>query len=315
MSTQVKNIAGLSMKGGRNDRFIFCLIEHFPDQDRWFLKSLLQSRDEEGRDGDQAIRDWIEQFSLKELVVDFPLSEPACQTCRLECPGAHACPDSSVVFVKNSIEELIETDRQLQEKHPKEYERRRVQDLEIDPARDVLAKEAHHHLLSRPFKRRLKKGYLPYWNRPIDFWIWSHYYDQLLELFNLSFDSFGTSSLMIQSRFTYLKRHFPNTLKLFESSIPILLIELFRSGILQKRDLLGLNNLELGAEARLDIIKKIEKSCNLFIYDRDLEALVENPRAFDSFLLAVIGQNIHLGHHREVPEAFLHGSQFVVPSF
>lgn len=312
---ELKNIAGLSMKGGRNDRFIFCLIEHYPDQDRWFLKSLLQSRDEEGRDGDQAIRDWIDQFHLKELVVDFPLSEPACQICKLDCPGVNQCPDPSVVFVRRAIDKILDEDLKLQQKHPKEYERKRIEDLEFNPRKDIMAKEAHHHLLSRSFKRRLKKGYLPYWNRPIDFWIWRHYYDQLLELFNLSFDSFGSTSLMIQSRFSYLKRHFPNTLKLYESSIPVLLIELFRAGILHKQELQGLNDLELGAESRLDIIRKIESSCNLFIYDRDLEALVENPRAFDSFLLAVVGQNIHLNRSRPIEKSYLEQSSFVIPSF
>lgn len=311
----IKNIAGLSMKGGRNDKFIFCLIEFYPDQKRWFLKSLLQTRDEEGRDGDEAIRDWISDYELKQLVVDFPLSEPACHTCQIDCPGAAICPDPSVLKVREEMELLLKEDLALQEKHPKEYERRRIVDLEVDVNRDILAKEAHHHLLSRAFKRRLKKGYIPYWNRPIDFWVWRHYYDQLMALFNLSFDSFGTTSLMIQSRFTYLKRHFPEGLTLFESSIPLLLIELLKANIITKKQIALLSEIEGAPEARLEIIRRIETGLGVFIYDHDLEVLVENPKAFDSFLLALVGQNIQQNLNYAAPAWVVEQSSFVIPRF
>jgi hypothetical protein len=310
-----QNFAGLSMKGGRNDRFIFCLIEYFPDQERWFLKSLLQTRDEEVRDGDEAIRSWIKRYQLNDIVVDFPLSNPACQQCVLDCPGSLECPDPSVVKVRSEMEHLLEEDLKIQQRHPKEYERRRVADLEIDYSRDLLAKDAHHHLLSRSFKRRLKKGYVPYWNRPIDFWVWRYYYDQLQSLFNLAYDSFGTTSLMIQSRFSYLRRHFPAHLNLYESSVPILLIELLRANILSKRDLQRLGDIDFAAETRLDIIKKVEDRLKVFIYDKDLEVLVENPRAFDSFLLALVGQNIHQNQQRAIPDWVRERSFFITPDF
>src|SRR5690554_2436372 len=93
---QRKNVAGMSLRGGRRDNFTFCLIEFFPDQNRWFLKSLLQVKDEEGIDGDEAIRAWIEEYELKEIVVDFPLSPPACHECQLSCPGLKQCMVPSV---------------------------------------------------------------------------------------------------------------------------------------------------------------------------------------------------------------------------
>jgi len=312
---EMKNVAGLSMKGGRKDNFIFCLIEYYPDQSRWFLKSLLQVKDEEGRDGDEAIREWISKYKLKNLVVDFPLSNPSCHSCELDCPGAVLCEVESVVKVRKEIQILIDEDLKIQNHHPKEYERKRNEADEIDYSRDVMAKPTDQHLLSRSFKRRLKKGYLPYWNRPLDFWVWKHYYDQLLDLFNLSFDSFGSTSLMIQSRFTYLRRHFPQDFNLYESHLPILLIELLRAGIIHKRDVLQLSDIEMGMESRLDIIKKIEEHLKVFIYDHDLEFLVKNPRAFESFLLAIVGQNIHLGKQRSLPDWALEESQFVIPSF
>ncbi len=309
-------IAGLSMKGGRKDNFFFCLIEHFEEQDRWFLRSLLQVKDEEGKEGDEAIRSWIKDYSINEMIVDFPLTSPICQSCKLDCPGIDHCPDVVVDEVKKIIYNVLTEDEKLYKSNPKKYEQERNRDDEFDFKKDLMAKESYHHILSRSFKRRLKKGFVPYWNRSLDLWIWLYFYDQLLEFFNTSYDSFGNTSLMILSRFSYLRRHFSEDLKLFEGNNNIALIELLRAGVILKKDIINLNHLELGAEAKLDIIKKIEKKLNIFIYDHDLEILVKNPRAFESFLLAITGQRVLLNKHRKLPDWTLpKESKFVVPDF
>ena len=289
------------MKGGRKDNFFFCLIEYYESSQRWFLRSLLQVKDEEGLEGDDAIRSWIEDYSVKQLVVDFPLTWPACHSCELDCPGSDKCPVESVTSVKTRIEDILEEDKNIHAGHPKEYERNRNNDDEFDMGKGFWDKESHEHLLSRSFKRRLKKGFLPYWNRSADFWIWKYYYDQYLELFNSSYDSFGNTSLMILSRFSYLRRHFPKNIDLYEGNVNLTLIELLRSKILLKRDIHNMSDIEEGINARLDIIKKIEARLNIFIYDHDLELIVKNPRAFDSFILAVTGQRNLLEKVRDLP--------------
>jgi len=304
------------MKGGRKDQFFFCLLEYFSDEKRWFLKSLLQVKDEEGLSGDEAIRSWIEKYDVHQMVVDFPLSQPACVTCLLDCPGSHNCPEPSVAEVRKRTDEILEEDDRLREDNPKKYEQDRNLDDLFDYGRNIISQPATGYILTRPFKRRLKKGFVPYWNRAVDFWVWCNYYNQLLEIFNLSFDSFGSTSLMVQSRFSYLRRHFPSDLKLFEAHVPITLIELLRSGVLLKRDLMNLSDIEVGVEARLDIIKKIESTLNIFIYDYDLELLVKNPRAFDSFLLAIAGMSKKLETNVELPN-FTRPDEvaFVIPQF
>ena len=83
-----------------------------------------------------------------------------------------------------------------------------------------------------------------------------------------------------------------------------------------RKDIDNLGDLDLCIEARLDILKKIEKRLNIFIYDRDLEVLVKQPRAFESFLLAVAGKNIHIDKIRELPAwAMSEKSRFVAPIF
>lgn len=314
MTTQ--NIAGMSMKGGRKDKFFFCLLEYFPEHSRWALKSLLQLKDESGVDREDVVRKWIEKYEVQDLVVDFPLSQPACQTCDLDCPGISNCPVPEVKKITDLIGELIKEDQRLSESNPKRYEQQRNKDDEVDFSRDVFHKESHEHILSRSFKRRLKKGYLPYWNRPVDLWVWNFYYDQLLDLFNSSYDSFGNTSLMIQSRFSYLKRHFPNDLKLYESFGPVILIELLRGGVIQKRHIQNFNDIELGMETRVDLIQKIESKLNLFLYDHDFEVLIKNPHAFDSFLLALSGMQAQSGKNIEMPEWTLpEVTGFLVPQF
>ena len=313
---EVKNIAGMSMKGGRKDNFFFSLLEYFPESQRWFLKSLLQVKDEKGIDGDEVIRSWIEEYNLKKLVVDFPLSTPECHTCQLDCPGAQKCPQNSVKAVREFTHNLLNSDKKNYSRHPKKYERQRNEDDEFDFSKNILKKESHEHLLSRSFKRRLNTGFLAYWNRSIDFWIWCYYYDQILEFFNTTYDSFGNTSLMLISRFSYLRRHFPKDIDLFEANVPLTLIELFRSKVILKKDLVHLFDMDLMAEARLDIIQKIEKKLNIFIYDSDLEILVKNVRAFESFILAVCGQNLYLNKSQELPDWTLpQKTKFIVPTF
>jgi hypothetical protein len=303
----INNIGSLSMKGGRNDNFYFCLIEYYPENKRWFLKSLLPVKDEEVSHSDDAIHAWITNFDVKQLVVDFPLSKPASES-------KEADVITSTVLEK--IKRLLDEDQKLINQNPKKYEQERNKSDEIIYNRDIFSKETAHHLLSRSFKRRLKKGFLPYWNRALDFWVWKYYYDQILEMFNTSFDSFGNVSLMVLFRFNYIRKHFPKEVELFEANEQIILIELLRSKIILKKDVALLSDIDIGLEARLDTIKKIESKLDIFIYNHDLEILVKNPRAFDSFLLALAGQNVLIGKNRKLPEwTQPEETKFIIPDF
>jgi len=135
-------------------------------------------------------------------------------------------------------------------------------------------------------------------------------------MFNTSFDSFGNTSLMTLSRFNYIKRHFPKSLELFEANHHIIMIELLRARVILKKDVDLLSDIDIGFEARLDFIKKLETNLNIFIYNHDLEILVKNPRAFDSFMLALAGQNIVQEKFVKLPEwTEPNKTKFIIPSF
>jgi hypothetical protein len=316
MSEKKINIAGVSLKGGRKDQFFFSLLEYYPTNDRWFLRSLLHVKNDESTDGNEAMRKWVEDHHVTEMVVDTPLNQPPCHTCELECPGNERCEAPEVKEVNKRIRDILERDKKVIEQNPKSYEREREKEGEFNFHKDTFGKKTSDHLLSKAFKRRLKKGFLAYWNRPLDYWVWKYYYDALLGLFKFSYDSFGSSSFMVLSRFLYLKKHFPEYLEVYESNTLICLTELLRSKIVMKKDILRLNDLEEGADARLAIIRDIEKHLKIFIYDRDLELLIKNPRAFHSFLLSVVGQQSIRKQIRPLPSwTASDRDSFLVPCF
>jgi hypothetical protein len=313
----IKNVAGMSLGGGRRENFFFSLLEFYPAKNRWFLKSLHQVKDEEIRDRDEIITSWVQQYGLKQLVVDFPLSRPPClDSCLNDCHGANHCPRQQVGLVREEMERLLVQDALNHEENPKKYEQDRVSSLEVDYSKNILKKNSDEHMLSKAFKRKLRKGFVPYWHRPIDFWVWKNYYDQLLALFKISYESFGNVSVMLLARLNYLLRHLPKDLTMYESNVQICLIELYRSKIVGKSLLLQLFDLDLVVMAREQIVKNIEKHMDIFIYENDLEVIIKNSQAFESFILSVVGQRMLMDDLREIPSwGNTDGGNFIVPSF
>ena len=165
----------------------------------------------------------------------------------------------------------MQLDFQAHRTHPKRYEQGRL-------AREQeLQQGARESMLSRAFKRRLKQGFLPYWNRAIDVWVWENYYDHLLHYFGAGLDSFGHTSIMLMLRFAYLRRHLGESLNYYETSPLICLLELLRTGVISARQLSLLKDIELGASSRLAIVASVAKELNIFIYDHDLALIAKTP--------------------------------------
>ncbi len=307
----------MSLGGGRRENFFFSLLEYFPEKKRWFLTSLHQVKDEEIRDRDEIIAAWINQYGLTQLVVDFPLSKPPCEdSCLPNCKGANECPRISVVEVREEMASLLEEDARLHQENPKKYEQNRLSSTEVDYSKNLLKKNTDEHMLSRSFKRKLRKGFTPYWHRPIDFWVWKNYYDQLLEVFKISYESFGNVSVMLLAKLNYLVRHLPKDLTMYESNVQICLIELYRAKVVSKSLLFQLFDLDLASAAREQIVHNIEEHMGIFIYENDLVTIMRNSHAFDSFILSVVGQRMLMNELRLIPGwGNADGGNFIVPSF
>lgn len=305
--------AGLTFQSGKDDDFYLCYIVIDSDQHqlRFFNKESIK-----GPLHDLAMVEICRKHKVNHLIVDFPLSHTLCHTCTLVCPGSDHCPKKEVVYIRREIEKLILHDAEEYQANPKKYEQQRNKDDLVTYAISPLEKRHQSPLLSKAFKRRLKKGFLPYWNRPLDFWLWVHYYDAWLKVFKTTFDSFGHVSFMHQHQLFYWKKHLNAATVLWESSPSLLLLELHRAEIISKRSLLSLSDLNQAPLARLEIIRDIKRKFFISIQERDEDDLVRIPRAFQSFLLALAGQRLKDGLVFQLPQYTLpEETHFVVPHF
>ncbi len=278
--------AGLILGGSRKEDSFLTVMKYFAKNRRWFVLGCHPLKEDQSQSSDEKLIHWVRHYGLTSLTVDFPLSPPLCHDCELDCPGEKKCPVDQVVRIRSMMDQLLNEDISLQDDNPKKYEQKRQQD-DLSYLQAPLEKATDEHLLSRFFKRRLKKGFLPYWNRPIDFWIWRNYFDPVYQIFKTSYDSFGSTSLMLVKRFDYLKRHLPKKLKFYESHWTLCLLEILRADLLNRKHLKNLMDIDQAPLARIDIIKAIEEKCELFYYEKDFEFFIRNPKAFESFLLAL----------------------------
>ena len=300
-----KRIAGIGVGSGKKESFFFCVLEYFSEEERWFLKTCQQLKEFQYPETEDSLLAWSRDFALDKIVVDFPLSMPPCYDCSLKCPGSFHCPVPEVVSSRRSLKKLLEKDREYLSENPKRYEEERKE-------LDLRQRKEHDQILSRSFKRKLKKGFVPYWNRPLDIEIWKEFYDDLLNYFNSSFDSFGNENLIQILRFKYLDRHLPTNLKLYESNYQLCLLQLLRRGVVRKKSLEDLKTLETAVLGRMEILKSIEQNLSVFLYENDRETMIKNPRAFQSFLLTLAGRCLlegNTGVFRNIEE------NFFVPQF
>jgi hypothetical protein len=306
-------IAVMSFRGGQKNSFSFCLLEYFQENKRWVVSSLFDSKSSKQQSVDEIVADWIKEKDVEILTVDFPRTFPPCHSCEISCPGFKSCTVLDVNEITFKIRELLIVDSSEERENPKKYEQDRNRDTMFDYSKDILSKDAADYMLSRSFKRRLKKGFVPYWNRGVDFYIWYYYYDQLLELFNSSFNSFGNASYMILSRFSFIEKNIPAKTKIAEAVNKILLIELLRKKIITKKSILDLSSLEHVREARVSIIEKIEAHFNIFMYEYDLERIANNHRYFDAFLMSLNGLLLAENRNRTLP-SWAGVDSFIIPA-
>jgi len=285
-------LASWSCTGGKSEESFF---GHF-DKDKIHIRNVTElniqlnsepnKKDQENQKmSEPSILDFIAEYKPKKMIFDIPLSQPLCATCDLLCPGMELCPKKSFVEIRLKIEELLKEDHLFQSTSPKRYEREREELDLVKYNYPLLDKRTDVPLLSRSFKRKLRRGVLPYWNRPLDFWIWMNYFDAWLKIFGSSYDSFGQSSPIHWAQMTYWKKHFPQNLALYETMPQLVLLELHRGNILSKKKLLQLFDFDQAPFARLDTINTLSELLGFQMTEATIDNIVRYPRAFNSALL------------------------------
>lgn len=306
-------VAGISLKSGKKELVYTTIFEHFQSSDRWFLKELKLISIEDYK-LDQELVAYINEMKPEKLIIDIPLTLPPCHGCLLLCPGLNNCGVPEVQTVRKITQELLEHDQKIHELGPKNYEHNRLAMELFDYSKNLFAKETIDPILSRSFKRKLKKGFIPYKNRPVDFWVWCRYHDVFLEIFKTSYESIGQISQIGQQRLFYLFRHFSKGTQLYESSPLFLCVELFRANLLVRYDLEKLSDIEFVTNARNKVVQAVLKHFDLFVYDNDMEVILKDARAFEAFLLGAIGIAAQQKKIQNIPDwCGITGEKFLVP--
>ena len=308
-------VAGVYFYGGKASQFIACVFDYFSPGDRWVLDKLhFSSSGEKNLTG--GFDKWAKENQLTDIVVNFPVDSTFCETCSLECPGEDKCHHSGVKQVRDSINSVLSRDLNLEKSKPKEYERSRNKQDEVTPRFRPFSSDQSNKLISKGLKKRLRKGFTPYWNRPIDVFIWLNYYEELSQTFNFSYDSFGHTSLMTIKRFQYLKKHLSGV-SVWESNVFVGLLELLREDILGHDDLYGLKFVdEFSVSLRKNIVSKIEKNLNVFLQNEASAILTFDPKAINAFILGLAGVSRVKNEIRELPKWCQEANpSFVVPSY
>jgi hypothetical protein len=294
--------AGISLTSSKADDFYLMYFETLENEHLRYRLHLKDQTDTVGNNHDLILVKHLKDAKIKTAIFDFPLSKSLCMNCTLVCPGSELCPQTPIEQVRNIINDLLEEDARLYKLNPKKYEvDRKVDDL-FELNTDLLAKRTDEHVLSKAFKRRLKRGLSPYANRPLDFWVWQHYYDAYLAVFQSSFDSFGDVSFIHLAYYEYWQKHLPKEISILETSPQLALLELYRAEIIEKKQLLTLMDINQAPLARLEIVRALTHRLHLIITEMQYDKLVRNPRAFSSFLLAIAGLKLESKNYYDLPQ-------------
>jgi hypothetical protein len=271
----------------------------------------LSSHEDDGADLESLIRNG----SQKIFILDTPLTGPQCKNCRLECPGVKNCHALETVFIRGEIQKLLLVDEQECAQNPKKYEEERIASNRLDLMKNFLDKRTTDHLLSKSFKRKLKKGYTPYLSRPIDVWVWFHYFDPWLTVFKSTYDPLGHNSYVQFEKIDYLRRHLTGH-PLMESSATLILLELYRADLISKRQLLALTDLDQAALSRLEILRTVGHALGIKISTIQEDKIVRSPKFFQAFLLMLAGCQWMQRKCYQIEDPYLSSApNFIAPYF
>lgn len=308
--------AGISLTSSKSDDFYLMYFEKMEGDILRYRLHLKDQTDGHDNNHDLILVKHLKDAKLKGAIFDFPLSQSLCLSCTLVCPGSELCPKEPVIKVREMINVLLEEDAHLYKSNPKKYEVDRKSDDLVEFGNDLLGKRTDEHVLSKAFKRRIKKGLSPYANRPLDFWVWQHYYDAYLAAFQTSFDSFGDVSFIHLAYYQYWQKHLPKDVVLWETAPQLVLLELYRAELIDKKQLLTLTDINQAPLSRLEIVRALTHRLHLVITENQLDKLVRNPRAFSSFILAVAGLQLESKKYYNLPEyTESEKTHFFVPYF
>lgn len=153
-----------------------------------------------------------------------------------------------------------------------------------------------HYRKTKKKKRNLKL-FTPYTERCVE----RHINYDLEEFFEIP-EAFGSNKAPLAARSLYLKTKIKK--KLIEVFPRLTVWRIGSKFKLSKNDLRNYRHSVYGYDCRLGFLQALIEQDLLFIYDQDLQKLVDNPHAFESMICALTAYLKHLGQTEKPPKNF-----------
>jgi hypothetical protein len=146
-------------------------------------------------------------------------------------------------------------------------------------------------------KRKNLKVFTPYTERPVE----RHINYDMEEFFEIP-EALGANKAPLTARSVFLKSKIkPKIVEVFPR------LSIWRMGIkfdLPKIDLKNYRHSIFGMDCRAKFLQAMVDHDHLFIYDQDMQKLVENPHAFDSMIIALTAYLAHFKQCEKPPKHF-----------
>ncbi len=93
---------GLSLSGGKTSKSALAVLDFYPKENKFFLKSLHEKiQSDKLKSADVKIFELIQKYkeTAKSLGIDVPLVLPKCIRCKLKCPGYEVCAEPAIIWL------------------------------------------------------------------------------------------------------------------------------------------------------------------------------------------------------------------------
>jgi hypothetical protein len=278
-SSEKKRFIGLMLSGGRSPNTAICALDHFKGQGRLFLvESFVGRKERTEHDLDDML---VER--LQSLIQDAQDTQESASDATASAEIITNAPLSLPPCFKCEVDRCPGKDQ-------------------CEVPETVRIMELYDEL--RHKKKNLRK-FTPYTQRIQDVWI----RDAVPEVMP-PHEAMGSNMAQITSRLIHLRKMMPGAV--FKETYPT-------AGMFRLLPSLGLSSsyakeyrdIVRGKRIRAMFIKKLEDKASVFIYDSDIDALVNSVHLFDSLVLAFTGV-LHFLGKTEGPSA-TRTNDYVIP--
>lgn len=301
-------LVGLELLGARNDKTSIVSLEYFPTSHKIFVTEIFDrlSASEASESASAGARP----------VFDTLFVEPTAQKRGL---APHRKRDknllpSSDLDVLGALTHLQEPNAKLFVNVPLQLPPCLLCERSgCSPVNGCLAPEVKW--VQRTFSRSEKKQqveFSPYTQRPIEVWMRHAFLPEIPKELRFDIDeTLGGNKAPLTARFHFLRR-FLKFAKTSEVWPKLSVVQLGIEHRISRRALQSYRHLEVGAQARMEILETLADAYSIFIYDRDLRRMATSLSAFNAFISAFTGYLAECDQTQDPPKGFPVNSGWVL---